>query len=74
MGDEIKKIHEETKKNGFFHDNTQKTGRRMGYDDKLSGGEKFVAAVGTVLAGSALKKLYSKRQESKLKPKLGMNK
>lgn len=74
MGDEIKKIHEETKKNGFFHDNMEKTGRRMGYDDKLSGGEKFVAAVGAVLAGSALYKLYSQRQDSKLKPELPMKK
>ena len=65
MGDEIKKIHEETKKNGFFHDNTDKTGRRMGYDDKLSEGEKFVAAIGAVLAGSALYKLHSKRYNDK---------
>ncbi len=74
MGDTTKTIHEESKKCGFFHDNTLKTARRMGYDKTMSRKELFIGAIAAMLAISFVYTLCSKRKNDKFNvqgPQLG---
>lgn len=68
LGDELKEIYQHVKDVEFFHDNVQRTNRRMGYDKSLSAEEMIVAGLVIAAASYALYKGLQK-SENEERPK-----
>lgn len=66
LGEELSELLKLSEEFDFFKDETQKTNRRMGYDDSLSSEEKLTLLLLLVSASYALKKTLEKDDNPKI--------
>lgn len=63
VGDELKKVHQQMAQLKFFHDNVEKTNRRMGFDDSISIEEIIALGILLIAVSCVIAKAAEKDEE-----------